>query len=97
MNEGRIAGSSDGRQTRSRLCPERLGVDHRSVPASHRSFQRVVSVPHAPAGHKPKLLDQVQEAIRMRHYRVRTEEAYVSWIKRLILFHGKRHPLEMGC
>jgi hypothetical protein len=30
----------------------------------------------------------------MRHYRVRTEEAYVSWIKRLILFHGKHHPLE---
>jgi hypothetical protein len=73
-----------------------LGVDHRSVPPSHRSFQRVVSVPHAPAGHKPKLLDQVREAIRMRRYRVRTEEAYVSWIKRLILFHGKRHPLEMG-
>jgi integron integrase len=47
-------------------------------------------------GHKPKLLDQVREAIRMRHYSVRTEEAYVSWIKRFILFHGKRHPLEMG-
>jgi len=32
----------------------------------------------------------------MRHYSVRTEEAYVGWIKRFILFHGKRHPLEMG-
>ena len=32
----------------------------------------------------------------MRHYSIRTEEAYVSWIKRYILFHGKRHPLEMG-
>jgi integron integrase len=32
----------------------------------------------------------------MRHYSMRTEEAYVSWIKRFILFHGKRHPLEMG-
>ena len=32
----------------------------------------------------------------MRHYSIRTEEACVSWIKRLILFHGKRHPLEMG-
>jgi Phage integrase, N-terminal SAM-like domain len=50
----------------------------------------------APEGNKPKLLDQVREAIRMRHYRIRTEEAYVSWIKRLILCHGKRHPLEMG-
>jgi integrase len=35
-------------------------------------------------------------AIRLRHYRISTAEAYVSWIKRLILFHGKRHPLEMG-
>jgi integron integrase len=42
------------------------------------------------------LLDQVREAIRMRHYSVRTEEAYVSWSKRFILFHGKCHPLEMG-
>ena len=32
----------------------------------------------------------------MRHYSIRTEETYVSWIKRVILFHGKRHPLEMG-
>jgi integron integrase len=45
---------------------------------------------------KPKLLDQVREAIRMRHYSVRTEEAYINWIKRFILFHGKRHPREMG-
>jgi integron integrase len=50
----------------------------------------------APVGQKPKLLDQVREAIRIRHYSVRTEEAYVSRIKRFILFHGKRHPLEMG-
>ena len=96
MNEGSIAGSSDGRHARPWLWPERLGIDHRSVPASHRSLQRVVSIPHAPVGHKPKLLDQVREAIRMRHYSVRTEEAYVSWIKRFTLFHGKHHPLEMG-
>jgi integron integrase len=50
----------------------------------------------APVGRKPKLLDQVRETIWIRHYSVRTEEAYVSWIKRFILFHGKRHPLEMG-
>ncbi len=45
---------------------------------------------------KPRLLDQVREAIRTRHYSPRTEEAYVGWIKRFILFHGKRHPAEMG-
>jgi site-specific recombinase XerD len=45
---------------------------------------------------KPKLLDQVRLAIRTRHYSIRTEEAYVQWIKRFILFHNKRHPKEMG-
>ena len=45
---------------------------------------------------KPKLLDQVRHAIRIRHYSLRTEEAYVQWIKRFILFHNKRHAREMG-
>jgi len=45
---------------------------------------------------KPKLLDQVRAAIRTRHYSIRTEEAYVQWIKRFILFHNKHHPKEMG-
>ena len=44
-----------------------------------------------------KLLDRVREAIRRKHYSIRTEESYVAWIKRYILFHNKRHPLEMGC
>lgn len=44
----------------------------------------------------PKLLDQVCEAVRRLHYSIRTEAAYVQRIKRFILFHGKRHPLEMG-
>jgi integron integrase len=45
---------------------------------------------------KPRLLDQVRELIRIRHYSGRTEAAYVQWIRRFILFHGKRHPSEMG-
>ena len=44
----------------------------------------------------PKLLDQVREAIRLKHYSIRTEEAYVNWIKRYIFFHNKRHPKDMG-
>lgn len=44
----------------------------------------------------PKLLDQVRSAIRVRHYSRRTEDSYVHWIRRFILFHGKRHPSEMG-
>jgi Phage integrase, N-terminal SAM-like domain len=45
---------------------------------------------------KPKPLDQVREAIRIRHYSVRTEEAYIGWIKCFIFLHGKRHLVEMG-
>ena len=45
---------------------------------------------------KPRLLDQVRHAIRTRHYSHRTEEAYVGWIRRYILFHGKCHPATMG-
>ena len=45
---------------------------------------------------KPKLLDQVRAKIRLKHYSIRTEKAYVDWIKRYIFFHNKRHPMEMG-
>lgn len=45
---------------------------------------------------EPRLLDRVRGAIRLRHYSVRTEQAYVEWIRKFILFHGKRHPREMG-
>ena len=43
-----------------------------------------------------KLLDQVRDAVRLKHYSYRTEQTYVQWIRRYILFHGKRHPQEMG-
>jgi site-specific recombinase XerD len=43
-----------------------------------------------------RLLDQVRDLLRVKHYSLRTEQAYVDWIKRFILFHNKRHPREMG-
>ena len=43
----------------------------------------------------PKLLDQVRERIRVKHYSLRTEEAYLHWIRRFIVFHGKRHPRQI--
>ncbi len=61
---------------------------HRSVSAVHETGP--------PGPPKPRLLDRVREALRARHYSRRTEEAYVAWIRRYILFHGKRHPAEMG-
>ncbi|MDI3259259.1 MAG: integron integrase [Sinobacteraceae bacterium] len=44
----------------------------------------------------PKLLDRMREALRVAHYSLRTEQAYVDWARRFILFHGKRHPRDMG-
>lgn len=47
-------------------------------------------------GHSPvNLLDKVRQRIRLKGYSISTERSYVFWIKRFILFHGKRHPQEM--
>jgi len=48
------------------------------------------------AAPKPRLLQQVRDAIRRRHYSPRTEDSYVHWIRRFVYFHGKRHPAELG-
>ena len=61
---------------------------HRSKPVSSSTL--VIPNP------KAKLLDQVREVLRVKHYALRTEEVYVLWIKRYIFFHQKRHPREMG-
>jgi integron integrase len=45
---------------------------------------------------RPRLLDQVHKRCRVRHYSLHTEQAYVHWIRRFIVFHDKRHPREMG-
>jgi hypothetical protein len=44
----------------------------------------------------PKLLEQMRDRLRLKHYSLRTEQAYVHWVKRYIHFHGVRHPAEMG-
>ena len=43
-----------------------------------------------------RLLDQVRQRVRAKHYSLRTEQSYLGWIRRFILFHGKRHPRDMG-
>ncbi len=50
----------------------------------------------AAAAPKPRLLQQVRDAIRRKHYSPRTEQSYVHWIRRFVYFHGKRHPAELG-
>ena len=49
-----------------------------------------------PAPESPKLLHRVRIALRLRHFSRRTEQAYVTWIRRFILANGKRHPDQMG-
>src|SRR5689334_10189248 len=48
------------------------------------------------AARAPKLLDRLRDACRLRHYSLRTEEAYAAWVVRFVRFHGLRHPLGMG-
>ena len=56
----------------------------------------VPPTPSSDGKNSPKLLDRVRAEIRTRHYSLRTEQTYLHWIKRFILFHGKRHPKDMG-
>jgi integron integrase len=74
--------------------------DHDRHPAPSLSPAPGPSVnPPAAPGDAPaplRLLDRLREAIRVRRYSIRTEDTYVDWARRFILFHGKRHPMEMG-
>ncbi len=69
-----------------------------STPASPRQTPNLVPFPEAESrpGPSVKLLDRVRLAIRSRHYSRRTEQAYVHWIRRYIVFHDKKHPSTMG-
>jgi len=64
------------------------------APPSPVSSPTSPTSPSSPAA-PPKLLEQLRIALRLRHYSPRTEEAYRSWVRRFILFHGKRHPREL--
>lgn len=62
------------------------------VPTTSFTLLRLAAREMAPV----KLLDQVGEAARLRHLSPRTEKAYVFWIRRFVIFHGKRHPREQS-
>lgn len=71
-------------------------VSHQQASLHRSEVQPGASLGPSESVPKPKLLDRVRLAIRTRHYSQRTEQAYVNWVKRFVLFHGKRHPAEMG-
>jgi hypothetical protein len=56
-----------------------------------REFPRMMTT-----ANEPKLEDQLQAVLRRKHYSLATEETYVGWYRRFVLWHGKRHPREMG-
>jgi integron integrase len=56
----------------------------------------MIAAPRSLPARAPKLLDRVRWHLRLKHYSIRTEQAYTDWIRRYILFHRKRHPDEMG-
>ena len=53
-------------------------------------------LPYAVMTVKPRLLDQLRDKVRLKHLSIRTERAYVQWVRQFIVFHGKRHPETMG-
>src|SRR5262245_19742124 len=61
-------------------------------PVSQRPFLVTATAPPR----VPRLLDRVREAVRVRHYSRRTERAYVGWVRRFVVWSGKRHPDQMG-
>jgi integron integrase len=72
--------------------PPESGSGATIIPLVRANSGQSVSVPATPM----RLLDRVRASLRARHYSSRTEKAYVSWIRRFIQFHGKRHPDQMG-
>jgi integron integrase len=68
----------------------------RRVTAENADFPSPPEGPARPISAEPRLLDRLRDTLRLRHYALRTEESYVQWARRFILFHNKRHPKDMG-
>jgi integron integrase len=60
------------------------------------SINQIMNTGARPRFHSTRLLDQLREAIRYRHYSLKTEKAYLFWVRRFIRYHACRHPREMG-
>ena len=68
-------------------------VNHFS--AHEQDLSSSMTKPETTDAKKPRLLDQVRDTIRRKHYSIRTEQSYIDWIKRFIFFHNKQHPREL--
>jgi integron integrase len=88
LRSGGARGSHNLRSHSSARWSARLQIE-RTV--AGMAFAHVTIVANS-----PKLLEQVRRECRIRHYSPRTEQAYVSWVRRFIVFHGKQHPRDLG-
>lgn len=76
--------------------PQKSATDLRHSATTATTGGSLPAPPPPAAGPTPKLLERVRWHLRVKRYSIRTEQAYVDWIRRYILFHGKRHPADMG-
>src|SRR5581483_3313585 len=85
-----MTGQAIGRKAQATSCTAILGkpkmrrMDRKSDTAPAEATTDEVRA--------PKLLDRLREKVRLKHYSIRTEQVYIDWARRFILFHGKRHP-----
>lgn len=75
--------------------------DRAALQPTHRHLSNTGGIvqtilPDQTSGLRPKLLDQVRIALRSNHYSPKTEESYVSWIRKFILYNNKTHPMKLG-
>ena len=73
-----------------------MAILYRSSERADLEDMVLLRVAETPAPNKPKLLDRARDLLRVKRYSIRTEQAYLDWIRRFILFHNRRHPTEMG-
>ncbi len=73
-----------------------IKVQTRTLGGTLASYQNKVKTNSTFRPTAPRLMDQVREVLRYHHYGLKTEEAYVHWIKKFIYFHNKQHPKDMG-
>ncbi|MBI3799796.1 MAG: phage integrase N-terminal SAM-like domain-containing protein [Deltaproteobacteria bacterium] len=96
MAEAFSTSTPKAQHVRPRVVPLRSSTRNTHAPPSPYSPPRGDRTVFLPVAQQPKLLDRVRAAIRPRHYSLRTEDTYLHWIQRFLLFHGQRHPAEMG-
>ena len=75
------------------MTEQSIGWEWEVCRATATSVHLLVSE-DSPSYGKPKLLEQLRQALQVRHYSRRTEQTYVFWVRRFIFFHGVRHPAE---